>query len=76
MSDVFNRTTWEFLRSVNTPDYDPGIWIVNPDLRAVTSVPERYRKSDARGEIVEMSAGEKIVVDARYAAGRAGPDQF
>lgn len=30
------------IRSANTPDFDPGAWIINPDLSAVEGVPDRY----------------------------------
>lgn len=30
MSNVFNRITGKLLKSVNTPDFDPNIWIINP----------------------------------------------
>jgi hypothetical protein len=42
MGDVLNRTTKEFLKSVNTPDYDPADWIVNPDLKDVSGVDSKY----------------------------------
>jgi hypothetical protein len=42
MANVLNRTTNEYLLSVNTPDYDPASWIINPDLSAVLGVPSAY----------------------------------
>jgi hypothetical protein len=43
MSNVLNRTTKVFLESVNTPDYAPADWIVNPDMSGVSGVPvERW----------------------------------
>lgn len=38
MSDVLNRHSLEILHSVNTPDYDPADWVVNPDLTPVQNV--------------------------------------
>jgi len=35
MADVLNKTTNQYLMSVNTPDFDPAEWIINPDLSAV-----------------------------------------
>lgn len=70
MADVINRTastrgTFRFIRSVNTPDFDPAIWLINPDLRTVrgAGVPERHWKVVA-DTVVEMSAAEKAAVDA------------
>jgi hypothetical protein len=42
MSNVLNRTTMVYLESVNTPDFSPTEWIVNPDLSQVTGVPSKY----------------------------------
>lgn len=42
MANVLNRTTKEYQISVNTPDYDPSEWIINPDLSAVEDVPSEY----------------------------------
>lgn len=39
MATVLNRTTLELLTSVNTPDYDPAAWLINPDLFAVENLP-------------------------------------
>lgn len=35
MANVLNRTTKQYLTSVNTPDFDPALWIINPDLSTV-----------------------------------------
>lgn len=32
MANVINRTTKQYLKSVNTPDYPEDEWIINPDL--------------------------------------------
>ena len=62
MSDVLNRATKELLTSVNTPDYGPAQWIINPDLSQVLDVPVKYWK--VSGDLVtEMSAEEKAIVD-------------
>jgi hypothetical protein len=39
MANVLNRHTLEYLPSVNTPDYPPADWIINPDMSAVADVP-------------------------------------
>lgn len=36
MAAVLNKQTLEYLESVNTPDYHPADWIINPDLSALT----------------------------------------
>lgn len=65
MANVVNRTAvpLQVLYSVNTPDYDPAEWIINPDLTILETVPLKYCK--VSGEfIVEMSTLEKAAVDA------------
>lgn len=42
MASVINRITKEFLESVNTPDYSPTDWIINPDLSSVNGILEKY----------------------------------
>jgi hypothetical protein len=42
MANVLNRTTKEYLESVNTPDYPVQDWIIDPDLTAVSGFPARY----------------------------------
>lgn len=63
MADVLNRTTKQLLRSVNSPDYDPADWIINPDLSGVSGVPVVYWKIDG-DTVSEMSQAEKDAVDA------------
>lgn len=62
MADVVNRTTKQYLQSVNTPDYPVGQWIINPDLSAVAGVPNRYWKITG-DSITEMSQAEKDALD-------------
>ena len=67
MANVIKRTasangTYECQKSVNTPDYPTGTWLINPDVSALSAVPEKYWK--VVGEtVVEMSSAEKAVVD-------------
>lgn len=42
MADVLNRTTNQYRRSVNTPDFPVSDWIHNPDLSAVMGFDSRY----------------------------------
>lgn len=39
MATVVNKTTFEVIESVNTPDYDPNEWLINP---VIPDVPKRY----------------------------------
>ncbi len=58
MGSVINRTTYEYLESVNSPDYPTGDWLHNPDVSALSAVPREYWIVD--GEAVrEMTTGEK-----------------
>ena len=74
MANVLNRATKQFIRSVNTPDYDPAAWIINPDVSKVVGVPTKYW--DIQGNTVsEMDAAEKALVDkAESDAQAAIPD--
>ena len=42
MATVLNRTTKRLIRSVNTPDYPVGEWIINPDMSAVAGFASKY----------------------------------
>jgi len=42
MANVLNRTTKQYLASVNTPEYPVAEWIINPDLSAVSGQPAKY----------------------------------
>lgn len=64
MADVLHRTTKDFKRSVNTPEYDPATWIINPDLSAVQGVFRKYWKIDG-DTVSEMTQAEKDAVDAQ-----------
>lgn len=65
MANVINRTTLEYLTSVNTPDYPTGSWIINPDLSALTNVPSKYWKVVA-DSVLQMNTTEKNAVDDIY----------
>ena len=67
MADVIHRTTLEFRRSVNEPDFPEPAWKWNPDMSAVVGVPARYWKAPADWNTQgpqEMTQPEKDVVDA------------
>jgi hypothetical protein len=69
MATVVNRTTAKVIYSVNTPDYPPAEWLINPDLSALSNVPQKYWKV-ASDSVVEMTAQEKSAVDAALLAAR------
>lgn len=65
MATVVHRTAVPILilYSVNTPDYPEEIWIINPDLTILETVPIHYIKI-VGDLLVEMTTEEKAVVDA------------
>lgn len=63
MANVVNRTTKQFLASVNTPEYPTVDWIINPDLSAVTGFASKYWI--ITGDVVTlMDAGQRAALDA------------
>lgn len=60
MANVFNRVTREFIKSVNTPDYQSDQWLINPVLP--DGVPWKYLKA-VGDSVVEMTDQEKALVD-------------
>jgi len=68
MSNVLNRTTKDYLESVNTPDYPIADWIISPDLSDVAGVPSRYWKI-VGDTVSEMNQSEKDAVDAALVPG-------
>ncbi len=69
MASVFHRTDGIYLPSVNTPDYDPVDWIINPDLTAVVGQPIKYWIIDPPGSdtIRLATAAEQAAIDAQIA---------
>lgn len=78
MANVIHRTTLEFLRSVNDPNFPEPVWKHNPNMSAVEGVPQIYWKAPADWDAagagpVEMTTPEKAGVDAAIlAAARDG----
>lgn len=67
MSSVLNRTTKVYLTSVNTPDYSPVNWIVNPDMAAVQGEPAKYWI--ITGDVVSLAnLATQAAIDAAVAA--------
>ena len=63
MASALNRTTKQYLTSVNTPDYPVADWIVDPDLSAVVGFPSIYWV--ITGDVVTlMTQVERDAVDA------------
>lgn len=78
MADALHKTTLQFVRSANTPEYDPATWKIydnaNPptadEARVISSVPRKYWVF-AGGVLAEMDASGKATVDAAIAAADA-----
>lgn len=65
MANVINRTTLQYLASVNTPDYPEPTWKANPDMSQVVGVAQRFQKWDAVNDRpAPMTAGEQAAVIA------------
>ena len=64
MADVvrFTNGKAEYIKSVNTPDYEGPDTIVNPDLSSLVGVDVKYWKRSGN-TVVEMDAAEKQAVD-------------
>ena len=63
MAVVINKATKKIIRSAHTPDYPPGLWIINPDLSNVEGVDPKYWKIVGNA-VLEMNQVEKDAVDA------------
>ena len=68
MAHVVHRTTVEYRTSVNTPDFDPQDWIINPDLSALLGIVPRVYWKVSGDSVLEMSQAEKDARDAAIAA--------
>lgn len=67
MAAVLNRTTKQYLPSVNTPDYPTAQWIINPDLSAVVGFSSRYWI--ITGDVVTlMNQAQRDALDAQLLA--------
>ena len=63
MANVIHRTTAEYRTSVNTPDFDPTVWLVGPDMSAVSGLPQKYIKV-VGNDVLSKTQAEKDQVDA------------
>jgi hypothetical protein len=59
MANVIHRTTKQYLKSVNTPDFPTVNWIINPVLPAC---PQKYWRI-VGDEVKEMTTSQKKAVD-------------
>lgn len=71
---VVNRVI-AYLKSVNTPDYGAGNYLVNPNLSAVSGIDEKYWKVDTVS-VVEMNTAEKEAIDEYLSAQAESADQY
>jgi hypothetical protein len=62
MSTVVNRMTFDVIEHANTPEYDPSIWLINPDLSKVRNSPKKYWYVK-NNEILEMDGEIKKKLD-------------
>ena len=63
MARAIHRTTYEYRKSINTPEFSTSDWLINPDLSGVDGVPQKYWKV-VGDTVVEMDQAEKDAVDA------------
>jgi hypothetical protein len=70
MAHVLHKTAdpVDYRVSVNTPDFPPADWFINPDVSAVVAVPTKYWARPLSDPVTEMSQSEKDAVDAAEAA--------
>lgn len=69
MANVLNRTTREYLPSVNTPEYPVEDWIINPDMSATIGFPSKYWVITG-DEVTVMNQAQRDAVDAAEVAAR------
>ena len=62
MASVLHKITLQYKRSVNTPDYMDGSWIINPNQSIINGVPKQYWKV-VGDELLEMGPGEKAAAN-------------
>jgi len=64
MATVVNKTADPVVvkMSANTPDYPTADWLINPDLSALSAIPQKHWKVSG-STVVEMTQAEKDVVD-------------
>lgn len=68
MSNVLNRSTLEYLTSVNTPDFPPAQFVINPDLSAVQNFPPKYWILTGNTITLQSPAQRQATDDAEFRA--------
>ena len=62
MATVVNKTTLQVIKSVNTPEYDPSEWLINPDI---PDAPKRHWK--VSGDNLTLKTASQIAsADAEW----------
>src|ERR1039458_1166368 len=59
MGAILNRSSLQYIEFVNTPDYDPTIWVIDPDLSAVVDVSPMFWFINSNDSISEMTSTQK-----------------
>jgi hypothetical protein len=58
MGAVLNRASKQYIEFVNTPDYDPSIWVIDPDLTAVAGIAPMFWMINSDDTIGQMTASQ------------------
>jgi len=64
MCRAYCKVSGQYCVSVDTCICDPEHVLINPDISAVSGLPNKYWKLDGEDNIVEMTQEEKDAVDA------------
>jgi hypothetical protein len=60
MANVLNRKTKLYLESVNTPEYDPAEWLINPDVSALSDIPSSFWEITEDDQVIACSENNRI----------------
>jgi hypothetical protein len=66
MANVLNRATLEYLTSVNTPDFPPAQFVINPDLSAVQGFPSKYWILTGNAVTLQNAAQRQVTDDNEF----------
>jgi len=64
MATVVNKTTFQVIESVHTPDYRNGEWLINPDI---PDAPKRHWRI-LNGNLRLKTASQRAAADAEFLA--------
>lgn len=62
MTNVLNRTTKQYLESVNTPEYDVADWVINPDLTPVQGYPAPFWMINDDDTLTPASSAQQVEI--------------